>query len=170
MLAVTRALPDLSFSPVRPRKQFDVGIKASYQPRAARGQLEIDDARAGCGESRGGALKSCMARRVRVVPARRAAYADARSRSAALSAALSSQVGRGVSRQDVQAQRRVFGAAREYADGVERFRNKFEPGTIDGIEAGFIADHAAIRGGAYRRAASLRAERERYHVVCDRCG
>ena len=91
-----------------------------------------------------------MRGRVRVVPARRAAHADAR-RQRWPSRTRRVPTGRAPSAASSRCAR--------YADGVERFRNEFEPGTIDGIETGFITtpQYAADVSSSRRFACRARA-------------
>src|SRR5450756_1647626 len=90
----------------------DLAVLAA-QPIASRRQLEIIDPRACCCEQRSRALDGCVRRIVCILPARRATYADAWSADMR-----PGEVGRRASRQNLQAERGVFGSARKYADSI----------------------------------------------------
>src|SRR5262245_31225032 len=122
---------------------------------AARRHFEIRDVSADFCRDAGGIFHGRAHGAGCLLPALRAAQSDPRRARRCIC-----QVRHGAAAKDMARERRIFGAAGEYAYGVERLRDELETRAVDAAKARLVADRPAVRGGPYRRTAGLRAERE----------
>src|SRR6185436_4145467 len=64
-------------------------------------------------------------------------------------------------------QHQVLDRTRDFADGIERRSERFHAGDGYAVVCGLEGENAAVGSRADRRAAGLRAQRERHHEIGD---
>ena len=127
-------------------------------------QGDVPDLRSGAGQSGRRVFEQLLRARLHPRPEMRAAEADARRggivRQRLVRAA----------EKDIAVERDVLDRARDETNGVERPRGFLHAHAADVAPGRAIADRAAERRRAYRRAGGLGADRERHHEVTHRRG